>query len=79
MRAVMAKKGTKKVCRPCEIVVLITKGDVTRNDSQRRFSAQQSVAMLQQCCNHSKQYRNNIATLHRTKNRRCALSRVTSP
>ena len=36
------------------------KGDVTRGDSQRRVLAQHSVAMLEQCCNHSKQYRNNI-------------------
>ena len=33
------------------------KGDVTR------FLAQHSVAMLGQCCNHSKQCRNNVATL----------------
>ena len=39
------------------------KVDVTRDGSQRRFLAQHSVAMLEQCCNHSKQYRNNIATL----------------
>ena len=34
--------------------------------------------MLKQCCNHSKQYCNNVATLYRAKNRRCELSRVTS-
>ena len=28
------------------------KGDVTRDDSQRRFFAQHSIAMLEQCCNH---------------------------
>ena len=28
------------------------KGDVTRNESQQRFLAQHSVAMLEQCCNH---------------------------
>ena len=28
---------------------------VTREDSRRRFLAQQSVAMLEQCCNNSKQ------------------------
>ena len=32
----------------------------TRHDSQRRFLAQHSVAMLEQCWNHSKQCRNNI-------------------
>ena len=53
-------------------------GDVTRYDSQRGFLAQHSLAMLEQC-NHSKQYRNNIATLCCAKNRRCESSRVTSP
>ena len=37
------------------------KGDVTEDDSQRRFLAQHSAAMLEQCCNHSKQCRNNVA------------------
>ena len=37
--------------------------DVTRDDLQRRFLAQHSVAMLEQCCNHSKQCRNNVAPL----------------
>ena len=39
------------------------KGDVTPDDSQQRFLAQDMVAMLEQCCNHSKQCRNNVATL----------------
>ena len=30
------------------------KGDVTRDHPQQRFLAQQSVAMLEQCWNHSK-------------------------
>ena len=55
------------------------KGDVTRDDSQRRFLAQHSVAMLEQCCNYSKQCRNTVATLCCAKNRRCESSRVTSP
>ena len=29
---------------------LLFKGDVTREDSQRRFLAQHSIAMLEQCC-----------------------------
>ena len=37
------------------------------------------VAMLEQCCNHSKQCRNNAATLCCAENRRCESSRVTSP
>ena len=46
--------------------------------SQRRFLAQHSVAMLEQFCDHSKQCRNNVATLCSAKNRRCKSSRVTS-
>ena len=53
--------------------------DVTRNDSQRRFLAQENVAILEQRCNHSKQCRSNDATLCCAKNRRCESSRVTSP
>ena len=54
-------------------------GDATRDDSQRRFLAQQSVAMLEQCCNRSKQCRNTVATLSCSKNRRCESFSVTSP
>ena len=60
-------------------VPVLHEGDVTRDDSQRRFLARHSVAMLEQCCNHSKQCRNNVATLCCAKNRRCESSRVTSP
>ena len=52
------------------------KADVTRDDLQRRFSAQHSVAMLQQCCNHSKQYRSNAVMLCCAKKRCCESSRV---
>ena len=55
------------------------KGDVTRDDSQRRFLAQHRVAMLEQCWSRSKQCCNNVATLCCAKNRRCELSLVTSP
>ena len=55
------------------------KGDVKRDNTQRRFSAQHSVAMLEQCCSHLKQCRNNVTTLCCAKNRRCESSRVTSP
>ena len=34
--------------------------------------------MLEQCCDHSKQCRNNVATLCRANKRRCKSSRVTS-
>ena len=40
------------------------KGDVTGDDSQRRFLAQHSVGMLEQCCHRSKQCRSNVAALH---------------
>ena len=56
-----------------------TYGDVTRDDSQRRFLGQHSVAMLEQCCNHSKQCRNSVAMMCYAKNRSCESSRVTSP
>ena len=52
---------------------------VTRDDSQRRFSAPHSVARLEQGCNYSKQCRNNVATLCCAKSRRCESSRVTLP
>ena len=57
----------------------LIKGDFTRDDSQRRFLAQHSVAMLEKRCNYSKQCRNNVATLCCAKNRRRDSSRVTSP
>ena len=57
----------------------INQGDVTGDDSQRRCLAQHSVAMLEQCCIHSKQCRNNVARLCCAKNRRCESSRVTLP
>ena len=56
-----------------------SKGDVTRDDSQRQFLEQHSYAMLEQCSNYSKQCRNNVTTLCCAKNRRCESPRVTSP
>ena len=47
-----------------------------RNDLQRRFLAEHSVAMLEQCCSYSKQCCNNVVTLCCAKSSR---SRVTSP
>ena len=44
-----------------------------------RFLGQQSAAMLEQCCNHSKQCRNNVTTLCCAKSRCCESPRVTSP
>ena len=45
-----------------------SKGDVTRDDSQRQLLTQHSVPMLAQCCNHSKQCHHNVAMLCCTKN-----------
>ena len=53
--------------------------DVTRDDSQRRFLAQHSVATLLRHCFEWLQHCSNIATLCCAKNRRCESSRVTSP
>ena len=47
-----------------------------RNDE---FLAQNIVVMLAQCCNFSKQCRNNVATLCCAKNRHCEGSHITSP
>ena len=55
------------------------KGGVTRDDSQRRFLAQHSVATLLRHCFGWLQHCSNIATLYCAKNRRCESSRVTSP
>ena len=52
----------------------VLKGDVAQNDSQRRFLAQRSVTMLEQCCNYSKQFCNNVATLCCAKNGNCESS-----
>ena len=50
-----------------------------RDDSQPPFLAQHRVAMLEQCCNHSKQCRNNVTTVYCDKNRPGESSRLTSP
>ena len=44
-----------------------------------RFLGQQSAAMLEQCCNHSKQCRNNVTTLCCAKSRCCESPCLTSP
>ena len=54
-----------------------TKGDIKRDDSQRRFLAQHSFATLLQHCFEWQQHCSNIATLFCAKNRRCESSRVT--
>ena len=57
----------------------VSKGDVTRDDSRRRFLVQHNAAMLEKCCNHSKQCRNNVEMMCCVKHRRCKSSYVTSP
>ena len=55
---------THRLCG--SLCCLQRKGDVTRNDSKRRFLeflAQHSVVMLEECCDHSKQCRDNVARL----------------
>ena len=59
-------------------IVVLLKGDVTRDDSQRRFLAQHSIATLLRHCFEYLQHYSNIATLCCAKNRRCESSRVTS-
>ena len=44
---------------------------------QNTHGMQHSIAILEQCCKHSKQCRDNIVTLWFAKNRRCKSSRVT--
>ena len=56
-----------------------SKGDVTRDDSQRRFSAQHSVATLLRHCFEWLQHCSSIATMSCVKNRCCESSGVTSP
>ena len=52
------------------------KGDVTRYDLQRRFLAQHSVAMLEQCFNFLNQCDSNVVTLC-CKDHCCQSSRLT--
>ena len=55
------------------------KGGVTRDDSQRRVLAQHSFATLLRHWFECLQYCSSIETMGCVKNRRCGLSRVTSP
>ena len=80
-------KSTTKLFRVYEkkkfnsnlVLVLKSKGDVTREDSQQRFLAQHRVVALLQHCFEWWQHCSNIARLCFAKNRRCESSRVTSP
>ena len=55
------------------------KGGVTRDDSQRRASAQHNITALLRHCFEWLQHCSNIAKLCCAENRRCRSSRVTSP
>ena len=61
-----------------QLVVFVTKGDVTRDDSQGRFLAQCSVATLLRHCFEWLQHCSNIPALCCAKHRCCESSRVTS-
>ena len=60
-------------------VAVYTKGDVTRDDSQRRFLAQHSVATLLRHCFEWLQLCSSIAALCCAKNRRCESSLAAKP
>ena len=62
-----------------DIVQVNTLSDTTRDDSQRRFLAQHSVAALLRQWFERLQHSASVATLCCAKNRRCKSSRVTSP
>ena len=53
----------------------LANGDVTRDDSQQRVFLRNT--MLEPCCNHLNQRRNNVATLCCAKTRCCESSRAT--
>ena len=55
------QRNVQKKCAARAKLFFANQGDVKRDDSQRRFLAQHSVEMLKQCCNHSKERRNNVA------------------
>ena len=73
----LRKATTREVCVCIDIRELW--GDVTRDDSQRRFLAQHSVATLLRHCLEWLQHCSNNATLCYAKNRRRDSSRATSP
>ena len=65
--------------KPKRTTLRKSKGDVTRDDSQRRFSAQHSVTTLLRHCFEWLQHCCSIATMSCAKNRCCESSGVTSP
>ena len=79
----MAKKCTEKCAARTKLLAVIVafaaEGDVTRDDSQRRFLSQHSVVTLLRHCFEWLQHCSNIATLCCAKNGRCKSSRVTPP
>ena len=73
LRKSSLRKQNLKVWRYCTF-----EGDVTRDDSQQRPLAQQSVATLSPHCFERLQHCSNIPALCCAKNRRCESSRVKS-
>ena len=56
---------------------MFIKGDVRQEDLQQQILAQHYIAMLEQCCNCSKQRRNNVVNMCCAKNSRCESFRIT--
>ena len=73
------QQSSKTSCTFVLPVLPYHQGDVTRDDSQRRFLAQYSVATLLLYCFEGWQHCSNIGKLCCAKNLRCESSRVTSP
>ena len=67
----------RKRKRKSDRLSITFKVSVTRDDSKRRFLAQQSATALMRPCFEQLQHCSNIATLCCTKNWRCESSRVT--
>ena len=75
--ALRASKNSPRCTMPACLSLKVMLHGTIRNAG--RLLEQHSVAMLDQCSNHSKQCRNNVATLCCAKNRLCESSLVTSP
>ena len=75
-RPVDIKEVYQKRDARAELFSWLLKGVVTRDDSQRRFLAQDSFATLLRHCFEWLQHCSSIVTLCCAKNRRCESSRV---
>ena len=75
----ITEKCTKKRDAREKLLFCQSQGDITQDDSQRRFLAQHRVATLLRHCFEWLQHCSNIGTLCCAINHRCESSRVTSP